>query len=100
MSELIKLKSIVNYHDILDTCNHTAKTDLEKFVELYKLFGIELVVEQKTVRRFSSPNVSESRNIFQILLSADDDQFGGYYGFESSVVFDEEGNFITQDFYE
>jgi len=75
-------------------------TDLEKFVELYKSFDINL-------------KVIENEDDFEIILSEcavfDDPhneitsvspKFGGYTGFFSQVVFDKNGKFVCQKFYE
>ena len=66
-------------------------TDLEKFVALYKSFGIECNVIQKYGRQ-------------NILLGGDSELsttselFEGYYGTHSEVMFDLDGKFQGQIF--
>jgi hypothetical protein len=79
--------------------NDKNRSDLEKFVNLYKEFGINL-------KPFVQPH--ETR----IILATGDTHhypgetgshsplFGGYDGFHSVVVFDENGKFKYQNFYE
>lgn len=73
-------------------------TDLEKFKELYKSFGIELIV-----------NKNEEKNIFEVFLhegSYSDkthtlsNKFTGYIGFYSFIEFDINEKFIQQGFAE
>lgn len=71
------------------------KTDLEKFTELYKEFGIEL-------------KLIEKNDGVDIILAATDDydhyttseKFNGYRGFCSDIKFDKDGKFISQGFWE
>ncbi len=63
-------------------------TDLEKFVELYKSFGIELEVKEEDTH-------------YAIIMEADTHpKFEGYNTFYSDVTFDTDGNFLTQGFWE
>ena len=69
------------------------KSDLEKFVGLYKSFGIDLKPSKHTTTIYGGNyDVFLGENI--------SDKFGGYSGFESNVVFDKDGKFIRQAFYE
>jgi len=65
------------------------KSDMERFIELYKSFGIDLKPVKQTDDNYS---VLLDENI--------SDKFGGYSGFGSSVIFDKDGKFIDQVFYE
>ncbi len=69
-------------------------TDLEKFIDTYKQFGIEL-------------KVKEYDDCFTVYLNGGDmkyettsEKFDGYCGFFSDVDFDLNGKFLRQGFYE
>ena len=70
-------------------------TDLEKFVALYKDFGIDCRVNQEE---------GEQKIYLGGFYGADgftsSDKFDGYSGFYSVARFDLEGKFLGQDFYE
>lgn len=66
------------------------KTDLEKFVELYKSFGIDLKVEEFPCEAGYVITLTEGENRF----------FGGYARFFSEVFFDSNGKFESQAFWE
>lgn len=75
------------------------KTDLERFISVYKSFGIEckvnkvdgsqyiLFVQEYDYNRFSN---EETRSY----------KFDGYSGFYSDIQFDLDGKFIKQGFWE
>lgn len=68
-------------------------TDLEKFIDTYKQFGIEVKTyefEGEIIVNLNGykPNDTES------------DKFGGYAGFCSVLGFTKEGKFIYQNFFE
>lgn len=70
--------------------------DLEKFIQLYKSVGIDL-----------SQKKNSEGNIYLTLGYNEDDpmentsnKFGGYSGFYSIIIFDENGKFIKQEFFE
>jgi hypothetical protein len=65
-------------------------TDLEKFILLYESFGIHLISEKST----------KDSNIVVHLESFDNPKFDGYFGFCSDVIFDENGKFLSQGFWE
>ena len=62
-------------------------TDLEKFVDLYKSFGIDL-------------EKNKDDNMTTIKMSSRNKEFGGYLYLYSIVQFDKDGKFIKQYFYE
>lgn len=69
-------------------------TDLEKFIDTYKQFGIEI----KTYE-------NEKGNIEIILNGSGEnetksDNFNGYFGFISDLEFTKEGKFLRQGFWE
>ena len=67
-------------------------TDLEKFIELYKSVGIDL-----------APRPIESGvHIGKMFLHLENYyyKFEGYPGFFSNIVFDENGKFVKQGFWE
>ena len=75
-------------------------TDLEKFVELYKSFGIECkVVEEKPYNKDGA-----HKAIYLGDIDSEDattsEKLTGYSGFGSDVIFDMEGKFIRQGFWE
>jgi hypothetical protein len=67
-------------------------TDIERFVDLYKSFGIDLNVCDDT------DDINEGG--FIIKLSSKDKAFGGYLYLYSTVKFDKDGKFIKQFFWE
>lgn len=76
---------------VADESEHT---DLEKYVELYRCFGIECIVE-----------CNEEHMTSVITLGTDShstcsDKFNGYTDFFTSISFDENGKFKGQGFYE
>lgn len=81
-------------------------TDLEKFVELYRSFGIECVVSER--ERYQYESLPERIKRIRIgnweygvpEENTDSDKFDGYGGFYSEVIFDMDGKFIKQTFYE
>jgi len=76
------------------TMTLTKPTDLERFIELYRSFGIECLVhelDKKLVIVLSSrQSPCDVRTISP--------KFGGYYGHCSDIWFTLEGAFIKQDF--
>jgi hypothetical protein len=66
-------------------------TDLEKFVALYKGFGIECKVMEKYGNKYILLG-GESED------STKSELFEGYYGTHSEVLFDKNGNFTGQIF--
>lgn len=67
------------------------KTDLEKFIELYALFGIELTV----IDTNDNPNMKRVD-----LKPFSNDKLNGYKTCFSEVFFSNEGKFIEQSFWE
>jgi len=66
------------------------KTDLEKFIDLYKIFGIKLTPKYYGKKGSIFINIQEGEN----------EKLIGYYGFYTNVIFDKNGKFIEQGFYE
>ena len=64
------------------------KSDMDRFVDLYKSFGVELYPcrEDETIRIVIGEGMSN--------------RFAGYNGFYTKVVFSLEGKFISQGFWE
>lgn len=67
----------------------TQKTDLEKFIELYKGFGIELEAKE-----------NEDGDFYLLLEQGDHHKLVGYNFFYSGVYFDKNGKFLQQSFLE
>ena len=66
------------------------KSYMERFIELYKSFGIDL-----------KPVEYPDGNGYDIALdNTISNKFGGYSGFGSGVIFDKDGKFMSQEFYE
>jgi len=71
-------------------------TDLERFIELYRSFGIECrVFVNKDCNQEIDLNGSNLSN-----AQTDSIKFDGYAGFFSSVEFDMSGKFLKQGFWE
>ena len=71
-------------------------TDLEKFVALYRDFGIECVVIPGDTTQ--SIRLSESDYLTDSPTTSE--KFDGYAGFYTEIVFDLNGKFINQGFWE
>lgn len=67
-------------------------TDLEKFIKLYKDFGIDLKVRIE--------NDNQVLDLNQKSIFGGSKKFTGYGGFSSDVIFNKEGKFISQGFWE
>lgn len=71
-------------------------TDLEKFKECYKQFGIELIVNKEENRySISLEGMGDDSEV-----TRDDRLRAGYGGFCSEIRFSLDGKFIEQAFYE
>lgn len=82
------------------------KTDLERFVELYKSFGIDCKVN---IAEKDGQLMHVNKDDRFILIgdyydnkheTTGSDKFTGYPSFYSDVVFDKDGKFKTQGFWE
>jgi hypothetical protein len=74
------------------------KTDLEKFRELYKSFGIDCKIqkEEEGFGIYLCGNVLYNDGINY----TESDKFHGYTQFYSDIIFDKDGKFIKQGFWE
>jgi len=71
-------------------------TDLEKFIDLYKSFGIELTIQNGEDGYKNNPGGSVI-----VLDETVDKRLGcGEEGSNSTVRFDKDGKFIDQEFWE
>jgi len=75
-------------------------TDLEKFVELYKSFGVDVVVDSCEVPGERLIHLTEGGMFNSGEGWTEDDRFKGYCDFFTTVSFDEDGKFVSQGFYE
>jgi hypothetical protein len=74
-------------------------THLEKFIELYTEFGIECKVNKHDDRQVILLALASNAKYNDKLVTYSN-KFGGYSRFFSLVVFDLEGNFMKQEFWE
>ena len=68
-------------------------TDLEKFIDCYKQFGIDIItetIEGNILVRLNPPSEKGTHS----------DKFDGYMGFFSDLEFTKDGKFIKQGFWE
>lgn len=70
-------------------------SDLERFLELYKSFGIELNPEVE-----DSEHSNGSDTVTLILEVRKNPKFTGYEGFYSDITFNADGKFLEQGFWE
>ena len=73
-------------------------TDLEKFVDLYKSIGIKC--EAITSPAWHWGSIEKITRIICISNDGKSEKIGGYSGFFTSIIFDENGKFICQRFWE
>lgn len=71
-------------------------TDLEKFIDLYKSFGIDV----KVFKIADSNQRVILGECYGERMVTESDKFKGYNGFYSRLIFSPEGKFIEQGFYE
>ena len=78
--------------------SNTSKTDLERYVELYKSFGINCKIINeggfKLIILSEGSMVSESEKHTTSIL------FNGYNSFYTKIIFSEDGGFVSQGFWE
>jgi hypothetical protein len=72
-------------------------TDLERFVELYRSFGIECKVTQFPKQEGQFIVMREAYGVKEVTESK---KLDGHLGFYSDVQFDENGKFLRQGFWE
>lgn len=68
-------------------------TDLQKFIDTYKQFGIDVKTYEDGDK--IKINLNGWKN-----YSTESDKFDGYCGFFSDLEFTKEGKFLRQGFYE
>lgn len=75
------------------------KTDLERFIELYKSFGIECKVNKTNKDQYI---LFVQQNDYDKYENREtrSEKFDGYYCFHSDITFDLDGKFIKQGFWE
>lgn len=61
-------------------------TDINKFIELYKSVGIDLIIERYPC------------GLYLIFGQGDHEKLTGFYGFSTAIKFDLDGKFIEQSF--
>lgn len=75
-------------------------TDLEKFIELYKSFGINCLTNERWDEKRGHGIIEITLNGSYGGNTTQSAKFRGYSCFFSSVVFHEDGTFIEQGFWE
>ena len=86
-------------HLVLDRIVWLEVRVLEKFVELYKGFGIECNIVCNDTNDDKEIYLSGTKE-YPEKYATYSDKFNGYLDFYSQVTFDGDGKFIGQDFYE
>ena len=76
----------------------TMKTDLEKFIELYKSFGINCVVEETSEYDIITLTADEYDEILSD-VNTYSDKFSGNSNIVSQIYFDKNGKFTEQSFW-
>jgi hypothetical protein len=80
-------------------CNCKEKTDLEKFIELYKSVGIELKPSNKSNSGDSSADEYPD-SVYLSLVEGINEKIHGYTLFYTELEFTKEGKFIRQGIWE
>ena len=94
-SRLIKHKY---FHSKFKKELYKDKTDLDKFIELYKSFGIRCVVEEGSDYNVINLTADEYDEIWSDINSYSN-KFTGMLGIITSIYFTKEGKFIEQSFW-
>lgn len=68
------------------------QTDLQKFLSLYRSFGIKLEARPRRIGAYQRTLKS------YVVDMGEEHGFKGYAGFGSWVIFDKDGNFVSQSF--
>jgi hypothetical protein len=68
-------------------------TDLEKFIDTYKQFGIEIKTKEENGKILVSLGGWDNHSSYS-------EKFSGYGGFFSDLEFTKDGKFISQGFWE
>jgi hypothetical protein len=71
-------------------------TDLQKFIELYKSLGVELIVNIDFEKEKQHVILHEGTYADETMTTG----FDGYTGFYSQIKFDIDGKFLKQGFWE
>jgi len=80
-------------YTVLPTFKITTMTDLEKFIDTYKQFGIDVKTYEKNDKIMIELNGYDED-------STKSDKFDGYSGFCSDLAFTKDGKFLRQGFWE
>lgn len=75
-------------------CKMNEMTDLEKFIDLYSQFGIDIITYVNICGNIEIHLNGDCGN------STHSDKFGGYKNSSSTIEFTSEGKFLKQDFWE
>lgn len=72
-------------------------TDFDRFKALYESLGIPFEKSNKPVTR----EYPEIEGAFKVVLEAQEhEKLEGYYDFKTEIIFDKNGNFYKQGFWE
>lgn len=72
-------------------------TDLQNFIDFYKSIGIDCLVNERDGCQKIYFATTELDDSMQFTVSS---KFNGFSNFYSVVIFDMEGQFISQEFWE
>lgn len=76
-------------------------TDLDRFIKLYKSFGIKCIVNTKIDSEDKTQHIYLNHAyFFDKRKCTTSEKLDGYPDFYSEVIFDEKGKFISQGFWE
>jgi hypothetical protein len=73
-------------------------TDLEKFRELYTGLGIPFELHSQPDRNYGKEQWVETSSV--VLMAKSHPKLDGYDGFCTTIVFDKQGKFLKQLFWE
>ena len=80
-------------------------TDLDKFLKLYESFGVYLnyeLIPKKQLQYYQLIRDEDENELFKVVRLNKDSYytFQGYGGFLTEIIFSNEGQFLTQGFWE
>lgn len=83
---------------IEDLVEGVKETDLSRFCDLYRSFGIECIINTRGDEQYIILSEGDYRDRHNEYTTSE--KFDGYFDFYTKIVFDAEGKFIRQGFWE